>query len=811
MGRKMHPLSVRWWLAHFTALGAVFASLSLDVAGASERKETEPTSTNRLVKESSPYLLQHAHNPVDWFPWGPEAFEKARKEKKFIFLSIGYSSCHWCHVMERESFSNKEVAELLNKHFVCIKVDREERPDIDEIYMTALHVMGGRGGWPLSIFLTSDAKPIVGGTYWPREDQKIEGETALGFKSVVAKMIELHRDREKELQQQADQLAELTQQALERASRGVALVELNRGLLASAAEGLKEDLDPVYGGIGSATRRHRGTKFPMPAALGLLLQYAEREKDAELMGLVTLTLEKMALGGIYDHLGGGFHRYSTERTWTVPHFEKMLYDNAQLVELYGRAYAIDPRPLYGKVIRETLGFVRREMTSPEGGFYSALDADSDGKEGEFYVWMPEEIHKALGDEASATLFRAAYGVSGHPNFEEKAFILRVPRPLAEIAKEQKLTDAELEQRLETLRAKLLEHRNQRKRPFLDTKVLTAWNGQMIAGYALAGQVLKEPDYVRTAEKAADFVLSRLRTKDGRILRTYNTRGDGQAEARLNAYLDDYAFLIHGLLNLHDATRNKRWLDDAKRLSDVVVRWHGDGERGGYFYTSSDHEKLFARPKDYADGAQPSGNSVMAENLVRLWRATGNDKYHSLAEKSFKQFAGVLKANGSALPYMAKALASYLDAKGKPAEAAIRKEEAKPTGDPRKSGAVVKLTASAEKPSAEGRQAIAITLTIENPWHLYANPVGLKSLEESQTTVRILHHGKEIAAQVDYPSGKLVKDNTVGDYLVYEGEVRISAQVIRPKDADAPLEVEVHVQACTEKECLVGAWLKTSIK
>jgi uncharacterized protein len=811
MERRMHPLLVRRSLALSAALGALFAFLSDGFAIAAEPKEKEPTSTNRLAKESSPYLLQHAHNPVDWFPWGAEAFEKARKEKKFIFLSIGYSSCHWCHVMERESFSNKEVAEILNKHFVCIKVDREERPDIDEIYMTALHVMGGRGGWPLSMFLTANGKPIVGGTYWPREDQKIEGETALGFKSVLAKIIELHRDREKELQEQADHLAEHTQQALERASRGVALVELNRGLVASAAEALKEDLDPVYGGIGSAARRHRGTKFPMPSAMRLLLQYAVREKDEELKGLVALTLEKMALGGIYDHLGGGFHRYSTERTWTVPHFEKMLYDNAQLVELYARAYAADPRPLYRKVMRETLGFVRREMTSPEGAFYSALDADSDGKEGEFYVWTPEEINQALADEASAALFRAAYGISGNPNFEEKAFILRVPRPLAEIAKEQKLTEAELEYKLEVLRPKLLEHRNQRKRPFLDTKVLTAWNGQMIAGYALAGQVLKEPEYIQTAEKAADFVLGRLRTKDGRLLRTYNASGDGKSEARLNAYLDDHAFLIHGLLNLHDATGSKRWLNEAKELTETVVKWHGDGERGGYFYTSSDHEKLFARPKDYADGAQPSGNSVMASNLVRLWRATSDDRYRLLAEKSFKQFAGVLKSNGSAVPYLAAALASYLDAKGKPAEAAVQKEEPKTASGARKSDAVVKLAASAEKPGAEGRQTIAITLTIEKPWHIYANPVGLKSLEESQTTVRILHQGKELSAQVEYPKGTLVKDKIVGDYLVYEGEVRISAQVSRSKDADGPLDVEVHVQACTEKQCLVGARLKTSIK
>src|SRR5688572_12578057 len=356
---------------------AVVVGLALSLAAAEPKKGTGPA--NRLAKESSPYLLQHAHNPVDWYPWGSEAFEKAKKEKKLVFLSIGYSSCHWCHVMERESFADTEVAKILNDHFVCIKVDREERPDIDDIYMTALHVMGARGGWPLSMFLTDEGKPIVGGTYWPKEDRKIGDETARGFKSILRYMLELHRDKGKELREQADQLAENTAESLTRAARGIALVELNRTLARGSAEELRERLDPVHGGLG-APPRFAGTKFPSPPSLTALFRTARRDKDKELADLVALTLRKMAEGGIYDQLGGGFHRYSTERTWTVPHFEKMLYDNAQLIELYSEAFWNDPKPLYRKVVAETIQFVLREMTSPEGGFYSALDADTEGKE-----------------------------------------------------------------------------------------------------------------------------------------------------------------------------------------------------------------------------------------------------------------------------------------------------------------------------------------------------------------------------------------------------------------------------------------------
>jgi uncharacterized protein YyaL (SSP411 family) len=636
-------------------IGSVVRSPAVD------DKPEKPKHTNRLAKESSPYLLQHAHNPVDWFPWGDEAFEKAKKEGKLVFLSVGYSSCHWCHVMEKESFDNEEVAKILNEHFVCIKVDREERPDIDQIYLAALSAMKRGGGWPMSLFLTPEGKPVFGGTYWPREDRKEDGEIVNGFKSILKKVYEGYRDRPREFQEFADDAAEKTKVVLKGLAIGEAVVDLDRELVTAALDELKERFDPVHGGFGTPAKRFKGPKFPTPPDLSLLQQEASRPKSDELSHMLTLTLDRMARGGIYDHLGGGFHRYSTERTWTVPHFEKMLYDNAQLSEIYARQYRATKNPVYKKVVQETLAFVGRELTSPEGAFYSALDADSEGSEGRFYIWTAKEIDAVLPKKADADLVKQVYGAE-EPNFEETYSIFVLPRSLADRAEALKMTEAELTAKLAPLTQKLFEARSKRPRPFLDTKVLTAWNGQMIAGYAVAGQCLEEPRYTQAAAKAADFVLTKMRTKDGRLLRTYGTRpGTTTGEARLNAYLDDYAYFIHGLLCLHDATKDKKWLDEAKALTDVMVKYYGDPKAGGFYYTSSDHEKLFARSKDQYDGAQPSGNSAAAGNLVRLWQKTGNEQYRKLAEKSLKAFAGGLKTNPASLTTMCEALALYLDA------------------------------------------------------------------------------------------------------------------------------------------------------
>jgi len=642
----------------------LFCWLGIVCVRADEKSAREdPKFTNKLAHESSPYLLQHAHNPVNWYPWGPEAFEKAKKEGKLVFISIGYSSCHWCHVMEKESFADEDVAKLMNDWFVCIKVDREERPDIDRIYMTALETLSQHGGWPLSMFLTAEGKPIVGGTYWPREDKEIEGEKVRGFKTLLKVIHEYAKDHPKELLEQADKLAEATQHNLAGALRGIALIDLKHDLIAAVVDGFKEQFDPVYGGFGSAERKFKGTKFPSPPGLVLLQAEAERTKSDEVAGMVTLTLDRMANGGIYDHLGGGFHRYSTERTWTVPHFEKMLYDNAQLAEVYAQAFRTTKKPQYKRVLQETLAFVAREMTSPEGAFYSALDADADGEEGLFYVWTEKDIDAVLGEKPDADLFKKVYDIDGPVNFESKYHILVLPKALAEVSKDRKMTVEQLETKLAPLRKKLFDARSKRPRPFLDTKVLTAWNGEMIAGYAAAGQVLGDKSYLDAAGKAAEFILKNLRSKEGRLLRTYGARPGEKAESRLNAYLDDYAYFVHGLLNLHDATKDVRWLDEAKILTDQMIEHYGD-KSGGFFYTSNDHEKLFARSKDQNDGAQPSGNSLAARNLTRLWIKTGDDKYRAAAEKTFKAFAGALKTNPTGLPAMAEALGLYLDASKK---------------------------------------------------------------------------------------------------------------------------------------------------
>jgi uncharacterized protein YyaL (SSP411 family) len=622
--------------------------------------DEKPRKANRLARESSPYLLQHAHNPVDWYPWGEEAFAKARKEGKLVFLSIGYSSCHWCHVMERESFSNEAVAKILNESFVCIKVDREERPDIDNVYMAALQALGVNGGWPLSMFLTGDGKPIIGGTYWPPEDTEADGEKRKGFKSVLKHVNTVWLEQKGRVLKQADSVAEDTVRELAGAGRLVVIFDINRELLTGTVEALAETFDKSHGGFGSPERKFRGTKFPQPPRLLFLHEEAARGTKAAVAPL-DVTLEKMARGGIYDHLGGGFHRYSTERTWTVPHFEKMLYDNAQLAEVYALAYRRTKNPLFKRVVKETLGFVERELTAPEGGFYSALDADSEGEEGRCYVWTGKELSAALDKDAE--LIRKVYAEAG-PNFEGKYRIFCLQRPLAEIASDLKMTEDELLKELQPLKQKLLAVRTKRPRPFLDTKVLTAWNGQMIAGYAVAGQVLEDKKYLAAAAKAADFLLSKMRTKDGRLLRTYGAAPGKKAQARLNGYLDDYAYLVHGLLCLHDATKEKRWLDEAKALTEFMLKFHGDEKAGGFFYTSSDHEKLFARGKDQYDGVQPSGNSMAARNLVRLWVKTGDEKYQKQAEKTIRSLGLGLKNNPVGLCTLASAVGLYLDSQKK---------------------------------------------------------------------------------------------------------------------------------------------------
>jgi uncharacterized protein len=613
-----------------------------------------PQFTNRLAQETSPYLRQHAHNPVDWFPWGEEALARARDLERPIFLSIGYSACHWCHVMEHESFEDPEIGNILNDNFVSIKVDREERPDLDQVYMAFVQRATGHGGWPMSVFLTPEAQPFFGGTYFP-PDERYGGQMP-SFRRVLLSVIDWWQGRRDEVKKSARVVTHELRNVLRLEPQPG---DLDPSLLSRVTEQLARAFDSREGGFGSQP------KFPHPTELRLLLRVARRFDDKQALNMARLTLDKMAMGGMYDQLGGGFHRYSTERTWTVPHFEKMLYDNAQLCEIYADAYRTTKKPQYKRVLEQTLAYINREMTSPEGGFYSALDADSQGEEGRFYVWTAKEIDAVLADKSQAELFKQVYGADGPANFESRYYILTLPRPLADRAKDLELTEETLEARLAPLRERLFQVRAKRPRPFLDTKILTAWNGQMIAGLAVAGQALGDKKPIENAARAANFVLQTLRTKNGRLLRSYGAAPGQKGEARLNGYLDDYAFLVHGLLCLHDATGQKRWLDEAKTLTDLMIEFHGDKEHGGFYYTSNDHEKLFARSKDQYDAAQPAGNSVAASNLVRLAAKTGDERYTREAEKTFKALAASLKANPASLTALADALGMYLE--GKPAK------------------------------------------------------------------------------------------------------------------------------------------------
>ena len=621
--------------------------------------KAKPKHTNRLAKETSPYLLAHAHNPVAWYPWGEEALAKAKQEGKLIFLSIGYSSCHWCHVMERESFMDEEIAAFMNKHFVCIKVDREERPDVDAIYMTSLYTYNrlaetrAGGGWPLSMFLTPDGEPFFGGTYFPARDGD-RGATT-GFFTIVQRVAEVWKEKPDNIKDDAKVIVKYTKAELEGARKAV-LTEINQALYLGVLPELADQFDEKHGGFGYVEGQPQRPKFPEPSNLVYLLDFVRRHGDSEnaerkaeagkARTMLVATLENMSLGGIRDHLGGGFHRYSTDRFWRIPHFEKMLYDNGQLASLYAQAFELTQRADFERIGRELCDFVLREMTDKTGGFYAAIDADSEHEEGKFYRWEKEEVLKLLtADEAE--LCSKVYGFTEEPNFEEKFYVPQLARPLKELAAGMKTTEAELEKKLAPIRAKLLAARNKRVRPLTDTKILTADNGLMIGGLADAGRILKERRYVAAAEKAATFVLASLRTKDGRLLRTYSG-----GQAKLNAYLNDYAYLADGLIRLYRATGDKKWLTAADEITARQVEFFADEAGGGFYFTSKDHETLFARAKDPVDGATPAGSSVAALNLLTLARELGKPEYVKHAKGTIESVAAILEASPTAVPLMA---------------------------------------------------------------------------------------------------------------------------------------------------------------
>ena len=594
---------------------------------------------NRLIHESSPYLRQHADNPVDWYPWGSEALERAVREDKPILLSVGYSACHWCHVMERESFEDPGIAALMNEHFVSIKVDREERADIDSIYMGAVQAMTGQGGWPMTVFLTPDGKPFYGGTYFPPEDRG----GLPSFPRVLNAMTDVYRNRRGDVANTTAQVVAHMRQ-MTRSAPGIE--PLTEDIMAQAVRELSKQFDDKYGGFGLQP------KFPQPMTLEFLLRHYLRTEDPSVLEMVELTLDRMAGGGIYDQLGGGFHRYSTDTYWLVPHFEKMLYDNALLARLYLHAYQVTGNEMYRRIVEETLDYVVREVTSPEGGFYSAQDADSEGAEGKFFVWRPEEIVEVIGEE-DGTLFNDFHGVTIHGNFEGHS-ILHVPTPLPDFARSAGMDVDALEYRLREAKAKLMEQRASRIAPERDDKVLTSWNGLMLAAFAEASVVLDRDDYRQVAEASGRFLLDELVDGSGRLLRTYK---DGHA--KLYAYLEDYAFLIDGLLLLHEATFGERWLRAAIELGRSMADLFWDETSQQFYDTGSDHEELVIRPRDLTDNASPAGSSMATSVLLRLAVLTDDSAYNSRAATSLRSAHAVMQRFPTAAGHWLGALDFYM--------------------------------------------------------------------------------------------------------------------------------------------------------
>lgn len=575
---------------------------------------------NRLAQETSPYLLQHADNPVDWYPWGEEAFTKAKAEDKPILLSIGYAACHWCHVMAHESFEDEETAALMNELFVNVKVDREERPDVDQIYMSAVVAMTGQGGWPMTVAMTPEGKPFFGGTYYPKTPR-------YGMPSFQQVLVNLRQAWDN----QRDKVDESAEGIANHISRGLVLAGqegvLDKGLLNTAVQQMGARFDKQWGGFSDAP------KFPQPMTLEFMLRAAMGTDDPKVLHMLTHTLDKMARGGMYDQIGGGFARYSVDAKWLVPHFEKMLYDNAQLARIYLHAWQVTDNPQFKRITEETLNYILREMTHEAGGFYSSLDADSEGEEGKFYVWTLDEIREILGEDAD--LISLYYDISEHGNWEGKN-IPNMPRTHTEVSQRTQLDEDELRQKIEAARDKLYTHRAQRVWPGRDDKVLTAWNGLMLAAFAEAGRVLHNEKYTAAAVKNAEFLYNTMRTPNGRLLRTWKAG----SEAKYNGYLEDYAFLADGLIALYQTTFDERWFTWAHELTEMMVT-HFLDENGGFYDTSDDHEELIFRPKDVQDNAVPSGNAMAVLTLLQMNLYTGNGRYYDIAEQAVSSMYGAM--------------------------------------------------------------------------------------------------------------------------------------------------------------------------
>lgn len=601
---------------------------------------------NKLINEKSPYLLQHAHNPVNWFPWSDEAFEKAKLEDKPIFLSIGYSTCHWCHVMEKESFEDEEVAKLMNDSFVSIKVDREERPDIDGIYMAVCQMMTGSGGWPLTIVMTPDKKPFFAGTYFP----KFNRFNRIGMLELIPRIAEIWKSKRKEIEKSADEIVD----TLSQVNKSGNAVNIDESIFEKAFIEFEKRYDDKFGGFGNAP------KFPTPHNLMFLLRYWKRNNNTKALEMVGNTLTQMRLGGIYDHIGFGFARYSTDRQWLVPHFEKMLYDQALLVIAYAETYLVTKNKFYKKAAEEILEYVLRDMTHPEGGFFSAEDADSEGEEGKFYLWDADELKNVLDkDESDFAMNVFNIAEAGNWIDESKGMmtgtnILHLKKSYNELAEESNLKENEFAKKLESIRKKLFDYRDRRIHPHKDDKILTDWNALMISAFAKAAQAFNNSVYADAAINAYKFIEKYLTENNGKLLHRFRDKESG-----LPAYIDDYAFMINALIDLYETTFDIKYLKRAIELNDILIKEFWDNEDGGFFFTSFHSENLLTRQKEIYDGAIPSGNSVELLNLIRLSRFTGNSDYEGKASELIKHFSGSVVKTPSVFSQFLMGLDFYL--------------------------------------------------------------------------------------------------------------------------------------------------------
>jgi len=602
--------------------------------------EKEKKYSNRLIHQTSPYLLQHAHNPVDWHPWGEEALGRAKKEDKPILLSIGYSSCHWCHVMEKESFENEAIAQLMNERFINIKVDREERPDLDEIYMNAVQVMTGSGGWPMTVFLTPDLVPFHAGTYFPPEDRM----GMPGFPKVLVTISNYYSTHRGEVKKMEEQMRNALLQMVEIPP---SQRELDPNILHKAFDAIERQFDSVNGGFGKAP------KFPNSMALSFLLRHWKATGEKEALRMAEVSLEKMANGGIYDHLGGGFHRYSVDERWLIPHFEKMLYDNGLLSWTYFEAYQATGKEHYLRVGEEILQYVLREMKSPEGGFYSTQDADSEGEEGKFFVWTRDEIKELLGKE-KGTPFCAYYGVTPQGNFEGGTSVLNIASPLKKVAELYSMAVPELKKMLEECRKVLFAEREKRVKPGRDEKILTSWNGLMISGFVHGFKLTQKKEYLIAAEDAVHFILAGM-LKQGKLMRVFN-----KGRWHVNGYAEDYAFFIQSLIDLYEATFEMRYLKEANDLNEKMMDQFWDGKNGGFFFTGKENESLIARSKSPYDNAIPSANSIALFNLIRLGHFTGDDSLKQKAEQILQLFHHFFTEHPSGFAQMISGFSFFLN-------------------------------------------------------------------------------------------------------------------------------------------------------